>query len=317
MFLRVHKRNEGNIMKQNMSSTIEQIISNHAQKATGHLGVYFYDLESGVSAGYHENDVFQSASVFKVFVLAELVRLEAEGKLSFSERYPLTAEVKSEGSGVLGMINEGCELTISDYTHLMMTISDNTSADFLFLKCGRDNIKKNVLDALGLTKTKCDLTCSDLISACYLQREGETLEEARARIPSRRNLAPYTGELALNDDTTPKEVAEVIRRFYTGEWVSKEAGQHALDIMMKCQTNARIPRYLPVGTPVAHKTGSMDRVANDTGIVYSPKGNYILSMFYNGNRASEEEYEANAHNYFSEELLAHISEDIYKAYITT
>ena len=66
---------------------------------------------------------------------------------------------------------------------------------------------------------------------------------------------------------------------------------------------------------VAHKTGSMDRVANDVGIVYTPKGDYILAMFYNGNTATQEEYDSNKDLHISEEVLAQLCGEIYSIYI--
>ncbi len=42
----------------------------------------------------------------------------------------------------------------------------------------------------------------------------------------------------------------------------------------------RIPHYLPPGTDVAHKTGDGPPViCNDVGIVYGPKGPFVISFF--------------------------------------
>lgn len=304
-------------MNQATRNRIHAAIQAAADKASGQLGVFFYDLESGASAGHNENDIFPSASVFKIFVLAELVRQIRAGAHSFSDRHALNDYDKSEGSGVLQLMDNDASLTIKDYATLMMILSDNTAADFLFRLTGRDSIKAHVLDALDLPGTKCDLSCTDLIAACYQIKPRESLNACLAHNrPDLRNSDAFTGKLSENDETTPREAAEMLRQFYTGEWVDRDASDSALSIMKLCQTNARIPRYLPCGTEVAHKTGSMDRVANDVGIIYSPKGNYILSLFYNGNTASEEEYAGNDHNYFSEELLAHLSRDIYDLYVS-
>jgi beta-lactamase class A len=40
-----------------------------------------------------------------------------------------------------------------------------------------------------------------------------------------------------------------------------------------------IPLHLPAETEVAHKTGSIRGVRNDAGIVYAPRGPYLLSLF--------------------------------------
>ena len=297
-------------------ANIRQVIEDHASRGTGRFGVYFKDLQTGEAAEYHADEPLQSASVFKVFVLAEMFRQIKEGKFALQDRFPLKTEDKSEGSGVLRLLDDGMELTLRDYATLMMIISDNTAADFLFKLVGRDSILEHVIKPLGLSTVKCDLACSDLVSTCYQMKPGETFVELMERgLPDLRNTAPFTCGLEQIDECSVKDVSKVLELFYRGEWMGKEYDDEALDILKACQTNARIPKYLPKGTIVAHKTGSMDRVANDAGIVYTPHGDYILSMFYNGNTASVEEYDSNDHAYFSEELLAHLSEAIYQEYI--
>lgn len=294
------------------SKLIREAIQKHAASATGNLGVYFKDLVTGEEITYYADKAYPAASVFKVFVLAELFRQIEEGKYGLYDRHPLNQEVKSPGSGVMQLMETGLMPTIKDYATLMMILSDNTSADFLYKLTGRDNIIANVLEPLELKNTKCDLTCKDLI-AVSLQVEPGNFD--LTHYPPRRNAPAFVGELERNDETSPRDVAKLMELLYTGRWVNADASEQMLNIMKLCQTNERIPKYLPKGTVVAHKTGSMDRVANDVGIVYTPEGDYILSLFYNGNTASEDEYSWNTHNFFSEALLAHISEDIYYAYI--
>lgn len=297
-------------------SSIQEIIERNAASVTGKFGVYFCDLQTNEEAGYCAEDVFPSASVFKVFVLAELFRKVSRGQCRLYDRYPLKREDKAQGSGVLQLVDDGAELTLKDYATLMMILSDNTAADFLFKFTGRENIIESVLQPLQLNATKCDLTCADLLAACYEIGPEENLESAIAKKrPYLRNMPAYTGGLERNDETSPSDAAKVLKLLYHGQWIDKEWDSQAMQILKQCQTNARIPKFLPVGTIVAHKTGTMDRVANDVGIVYSPKGDYVLSMFYNGNTASDEEYRENDHNFISENLLATVSREIYDAYV--
>ena len=301
--------------------TIQQIIDRAAASTTAPLGVYFKNLATGEEAGCNRDAVFPTASVFKVFVLAELLRRWRREGLSLGARLPLLPDGRSEGSGVLAMLGDGLALSLLDYAHLMMSISDNTAADTLFLLLGRDAILENVLKPLGLAKTKCDLSCRDLIAVSYMAPTGRPYgefdkwcAENRASFGENwaglRNAPAYTGALERNDETTPAEVAKMFEAFYRNEWVDAEASAKAIEIMLKCQTNARIPRLLPIGCRVAHKTGSMLRIANDAGIVYTPKGDFILAAFYNGNCASEEEFAANAKGTFGDDLIARLARDI-------
>ena len=166
-----------------------------------------------------------------------------------------------------------------------------------------------------MKNTKCDLTCSDLVNTCFQIKPGQSLADRVRSKPNLRKTPAFTGGLEENDETSPRDVGKMLELLYTGKWVNREADDQALSIMKLCQTNSRIPKFLPPGTSVAHKTGSIDRVANDAGIVYTANGDYILALFYNGNTASEEEYLTNSNYLIGEELLASISRDIYNAFV--
>lgn len=292
-------------------SAIENSMQTQAASVTGKLGVYFLDLATGASCTHNPDEIFPTASTFKVFLLAELFRQAKEGRFALTDRHTLTAEDKSYGSGMLRLFDDGASLTLRDLAMLMMKISDNTATDILFRLVGKDNLKRNVIDALALTKTKCDLDCAHLLAVCFQRGVGAPPAKVR---PNLRNSAAYTGSLSENDETSPRNMATMLQRIYEGKWVDPDTCQQMLDIMKLCDGETRITKYLPKGTVVAHKTGSVDRVANDVGIVYTPKGDYILAMYYNGNTADEEEYNSNQDRHISEAVLAGISGDVYRAY---
>ncbi len=293
--------------------SIRAIAEKYRDSVTGNLGVGFTDLKTGESFSLMGDTEFPSASTFKVYVLAELFRQAQEGKFKMSDRHLLTDEIKSIGSGVFYNLQAGLNPTLQDYATLMMIISDNTATDFLFDFVGRDNIKKHVLDPLGLTNTKCDYPCKKLIALYYQSESEDTFSESFNQ--SFRNTPAYLCQTPENDSTSPNDMMKIFRLIYEKKLFTPWVCDEMLNIMKQCQTNSRIPKFLPGNVEVAHKTGTIDRVANDCGIVYSPKGDYILTLFYNGNLASEEEYNRNANGNMSDALLADISRDIYAEYV--
>ena len=299
------------------SESILEIARQSAASSTGKLGFAFLDLTTGESCSLNGGDLFPAASVFKIYVLAELFRQIGDGRFKLSDRFPLKPEYKSEGSGLLYLMDDGLQPTLRDYALLMMTISDNSAADFLFRLVGQEQIQRHVLDALSLKMTKCDLTCDELVTRCYGLEPGMTLEDLANLGPVSYYRSPYylcTAE--RNDVTSPLDTLRLMEHYYRGTWCDRDACDTILGIMKECQTNSRIPRYLPKNTDVAHKTGSLDRIENDVGIVYTPRGNYIISLFYNGHLGTVEEYEnANYRGYFGDELLARLSRSVYDCFI--
>ncbi len=301
-------------------SAIKQIAEKHQNSVAGTLGFGFLDLKSGESFFLNEHKAMPAASVFKVFLLAELMRRVDIGEISLTDRIALKESLKSPGSGVMRELDEGASLTVKDYATMMMIISDNTATDVLFDLVGREGIIENILEPYGFTQTKCDWNCKKLIME-YLQiPEGSTIQyvkerRAQGKEPNFRNTPHYLCQTEQNDQTSMADIVKTFDLIYKRQLVSKSASEKMLDIMLKCQTNTRIPKLLPIGVEVAHKTGTMGKVANDVGIVYTSKGDYVLALFYNGNTASEQEFEANEGGAMSTELLAKISKDVYDCFM--
>ena len=289
---------------------IRRIAEKYDAKTTGDLGLLFTDLKTGETVTVNPDKELPAASTFKVFLLAEFLRQCEEGKYNLMDRHELKEEFVSPGSGVLCDLIPGMNLTLLDYARLMMMLSDNTATDYLYSLTGRDNIKNNVIDAFGLSRTKCDYPCKLLIETYFDPAHKKVAGERNWR-----NTDDYLCLTATNDSTSPNDMAKVLKMAYDKTLFSPWVSEQMIDIMKRCHTNSRIPKELPRDVEVAHKTGTMDKVANDCGIVYTEKGDYMLCLFYNGNTATQEEYDANVKGRFSDGLLAEISKGIYAAYM--
>ena len=289
---------------------IRRIAEKYDAKTTGDLGLLFTDLKTGETVTVNPDKELPAASTFKVFLLAEFLRQCEEGKYNLMDRHELKEAFVSPGSGVLCDLIPGMNLTLLDYARLMMMLSDNTATDYLYSLTGRDNIKTNVIDAFGLSRTKCDYPCKLLIETYFDPAHKKVAGERNWR-----NTDDYLCLTATNDSTSPNDMAKVLKMAYDKTLFSPWVSEQMIDIMKRCHTNSRIPKELPRDVEVAHKTGTMDKVANDCGIVYTEKGDYMLCLFYNGNTATQEEYDANIKGRFSDGLLAEISKEIYAAYM--
>ena len=288
---------------------IRAVAEKYRDSVTGDLGIAFTDMKTGEGFMLNADLEMPAASAFKVFLLAELLRQCEAGPMNLMDRHELKEEFYSPGSGVLVDLLPGMNLTLMDYARLMMMLSDNTATDYLYHVVGGENIRKNIIEPYGLSKTKCDYPCKLLI---------DTYFDSAKKVGGERcwlGTEDYRCTTATNDSTSPADMEKTLRLMYEGKLVSPWVSEQMVDIMKRCHTNSRIPRYLPKGTEVAHKTGTMDKVANDVGVVYTEKGDYVLCMFYNGNTATREEYDSNVKGRLSDDLLANISRDVYAEYM--
>jgi beta-lactamase class A len=78
--------------------------------------------------------------------------------------------------------------------------------------------------------------------------------------------------------TSAADVATLLERLYSGTLLSRNSSSHFLDLLKAQKINNRLPQGLPSGTTIAHKTGDLDGFVHDAGIVYGPKGDYIVVM---------------------------------------
>lgn len=92
--------------------------------------------------------------------------------------------------------------------------------------------------------------------------------------------AGYSGtELYKSKDlkTTAGDTALLLKRLYDGTLLSPNSSEHFLDLLKAQKVNNRLPQGLPVGTVIAHKTGDLFGLLHDAGIVYGPKGDYVIA----------------------------------------
>lgn len=100
--------------------------------------------------------------------------------------------------------------------------------------------------------------------------------------------------------TTPYDIEFFLEKLYKGELANKEDTLKIINILKRQTLNNKIPKYLPSGVEIAHKTGEIDYFTHDAGIVFSDKGDYIIVVM------SETDDPRDA-----EERIAEVSKAIY------
>lgn len=79
-----------------------------------------------------------------------------------------------------------------------------------------------------------------------------------------------------SEQTSAGDVALLLKKLYNGSLLSSPSSTAFINLLKAQQINDRLPVGLPAGVTVAHKTGDLNGLAHDAGIVYAPGGNYIV-----------------------------------------
>ena len=288
--------------------TLLDKIKEAEKRFEGTLGVAVKHLGTSESASMNGDELFPTASVFKIPVIVEFYRQLESGAVSLDEKITLMDGDKVPGSGILKELSEGLEISYSDLLELMMVLSDNTATDLVVERVGKERVNATLRE-LGLEKTLVVADCRDvlfdLVGLSHLPDEEKTIASFNEKARGARMGGTWSLGVEENDVTTPDEMLRLLEMIVDGEAASRESCDAILEIMGKCQTGIyRISKYLPrEEIEFAHKTGSLPGVRNDVGIVTHLKTGqrYVICCF---TKDAEDVYSA-------EEVIARVSEVAY------
>ena len=99
-----------------------------------------------------------------------------------------------------------------------------------------------------------------------------------------RLLADKRDLWETKDTSTPKAMVTLLQKIYQAELIKPQSRNYLLDVMARCKTGKnRIRALLPFGTPVEHKTGTLNGYTSDVGFISLPDGRRIaVAMFARG-----------------------------------
>jgi beta-lactamase class A len=266
--------------------TLLEILAKEASGFGKTLGVAVKHLGTGESAAVNGDELYPTASVFKVPVIIELFNRVELGMIDLDERVMLIEDTKVPGSGILKELEEGLEVTFRDLMRMMMILSDNTATDMILERVGIENVNQR-MRSLGLKHTVivggCRDLLFDLVGGNDLPAAKRTVITWNEMAKNGANKGTWSLDIEHNNVTTPNETNQLLELIVKGQVASPSSCAEILSIMDKCQTGEyRIPKYLPVErVKMTRKTGSLPGIRNDIGIITIKDTNeqYTISCF--------------------------------------
>jgi len=247
----------------------------------GIVGLAARRLETGEQIRHRADEVFFTASTFKVPVLVELYRQVDQGIVDPDRRIELTDRLRAPGGGVVKELANGLNPTVHDLSLLMIIISDNTATDLLYDLVGRDRLNRTMQE-LGLANTRIPMSCRELLYSMYGVETDDIAEGTRlvAEGLVKGKVAADSDGMSeeRSDVSTPSDMVRLLELIHGDGVLSAVSREAVLDVLGRQQLNTIIPYYLPRGTKTAHKTGGVTGVRCDVGIVYAPSGAYALAL---------------------------------------
>lgn len=282
---------------------LEREIARLAKGAGGVVGVSAIHLETSRRVSLNGSERFPMASTYKVPIAVQLLIRVDKGEVSLDQMIQFQPSDLHPGSGTLtDLFNQpGMALSVRNLLELMMLISDNSATDVCLRLAGGPEAVTARMRAIGINGIDVNRSTARLIA----DRVGitETPPESEwtpalfrklseAVKPEERKAAAAKFDADPRDTAAPEAMVALLERIYRKELLKPESAELLLDIMRRCRTGeARLKGMLPLGTVVAHKTGTIGGTTNDVGIVTLPDdaGHVAIVVFV---KASEKEVSA-------------------------
>lgn len=246
-----------------------------AAETEGFLHACEIDGAGELSIGPDEPVVL--ASVFKIPIRLEYARQVAAGQLDPAERMTVTVADKDGGIGTSGCADD-IALSVRDLARFMLTMSDNAATDVLLRRVGLANVH-TLLDSLGLRRTRLIGGCAELLDSIRAELGIESWDEL-AGVPPQRFRALAVLDPARTTASTPREITTLLSLIWRDEAATSAACADLRSIMGAQVWPHRLSAGFSDEVRVAGKTGTLNGIRNEAGVIeYPDGGRYGVAVF--------------------------------------
>lgn len=230
------------------TKTLKDVAGGSLAGAKGTYGIAIKNLKTGESYYSNEHRIFEAGSLYKLWVMAETYKQIAKGTLTGDQ----------ELHGDIAVLNEKFHIA-SEEAELTEGVVDFT-------------VKSALTQMITISHNYAALVLSDRVQLS--------------------NVANFLRESGFNEssvgtsDKPPKstaaDIASFFEKLYKGNLANTQYTSEMIELLKGQQLNGGLPKFLG-NTMTAHKTGEIGWFKHDAGIVYAPKGDYIIVVLSESN----------------------------------
>lgn len=221
---------------------VESIVGSYGDS----VAVCVMPVDGSPGFSINGDERFVSASMIKLAILAEYVDQVSSGALNPDDTYVVQSSDIVGGTGSIQNSGAGASYTYSQLAKHMIAQSDNVATNILIEALGQDAINQNARD-LGLSTT--------------------TLNRKMMQLNS-----------GVENYVTADECARLLVGIANGSLGGPELSTSAQDYLLAQTDSEGLAQGIPSGARFGHKTGSLDGIRHDGGIVFAQNPYVIVVL---------------------------------------
>lgn len=268
---------EGNSVNNNTNlNNLRNKLEQEIQNAKGTFAIAFKELGNAENELVINGDeVFHAASTMKTAVMVEVFKQSIFGKFLLED----SLEVKNEFESLV------------DGSFYSLDVKDDGDDKLYSLIGQKRKIYDLVYDMITVSSNLATNLLIDLVSPAKvtLTMKEYGLDNIKV-LRGVEDIKAY--ELGLNNTVTARDLMKLYEMIATHNILTDKSCEEMIKILLDQKFNDKIPKYLPENVKVAHKTGSINKVEHDSGIIFLPDGRkyvlVVLSKDLESNEAGKE-----------------------------
>ena len=215
----------------------------------GTAGIYVEHLPSGKYAAINADTIFPTASIVKIPILIGVFDKIEKGELDYHEPLVYRDSIKYGGSGLMQYFEDSTQTDLSTLLALMITYSDNTTSLWNQALAGGGETINPLMEQYGMASTR-----------------------VNSRTPGRDKDWEKYGW----GQTTPREMATLLKKMRKGELISQAASEEMYRLMTNVYYDDYALSQIPPYVQTASKQGMVNASRSELVMVNAPHGDYVL-----------------------------------------
>ncbi len=231
----------------------------------GKIGVSLHHLKTKDKLSLRGDEKFPTGSTIKVAMLAAVMEKIEKGELGYYQKFPLTEDDLSGGTGFLRNYKIGKQITLKELLHQMVTASDNTATRMVLKAIGSDAAINDWLNRNNLKNTRFNVPYP-------IHDDIQKDKVARGKLLDQYNQWGM-------GISTPNEMRLLMEMIVEGRAGTSAACDEMHRILNHQYFDDGIAGQIPPSVVVASKSGVEKHSRSDIAIVHAPSGTYVLAIY--------------------------------------